>query len=409
MATFQYIALNQQGKRCKGVGEADTARTLRQQLREKGLMPIEVTVATEKSAATTSKKRLLSWGRQKRLSSKELMLITRQLATLLSASMPIDEALAAVAHQNEKDTVKSVLLGVREQVLEGRSLAAGMEMFPSAFPKLYRTTVAAGEQSGQLDQVLIRLSEYTEKQQRIRQKIQHALVYPIMMTLVSMAIVVFLLVYVVPKIIDVFIQSGQTLPFATAVLISMSHFIGSYGLYLCVLLGAGAFVFFRALKKPATRHRFDTFLLKIPMLGRAVRTLNTARFSRTLGILTAASVPLLEAMQAAAQLIVPMPMQEAVMEAVDKVREGGHIHIALKQTQYFDPMLIHLIASGEASGQLEQMLIKAADNEDADVEALIATTLTLFEPIMILVMGGIVLFIVLAIMLPIFSLNQLAG
>jgi general secretion pathway protein F len=287
-------------------------------------------------------------------------------------------------------------------------LADGMNDYPTAFPALYRTTVAAGERTGKLGQVLDQLADYTEKQHYIRQKIKQALIYPIMMTSVSISIVIFLLIYVVPKIIAVFSQTNQTLPLATTVLIDISQFVQHYGIYLIIGIIAFIFLWMRALKKVAFRRKIDVLLLKTPVIGRAIRTINAARFGRTLGILNAASVPVLDAMHASAGLIKPLPMYEKIQGAIAQVREGSAIHVALQKTGYFAPMFLHLVASGESSGQLDAMLEKAASYLEKDVEGLIQTALTLFEPLMIIVMGGIVLYIVLAIMLPIFALDQVS-
>lgn len=402
MAAFNYHALSNDGKRQKGVLIADTARHVRQKLRDQGLTPLEVSTVS-KRASTKSRTFSLTI---KRVNHAELALITRQMATLLSAGIPLDEVLSGVANQTNKPHIKSVLLGVRSKVMEGHTLAAGMNDFPGAFPKLYRTTVASGEKSGKLDQVLLKLAEYTEKQHHIRRKIRQALIYPTMMTMVSISVVIFLLIYVVPKIVDVFSQTNQTLPLATTILIGMSQGIKKYGLYLLGLIVIGSYVFKRCLKNPKFREKYDRLLLKLPILGNSIKTINSARFARTFGILNAASVPVLEAMKAAAQLITPLPMRNAVDTAIGQVREGASIHLALQKTNYFSPMFVHLVASGETSGQLETMLQKAALNQENDVEALIEGSLTLFEPLMILFMGGVVLFIVLAIMLPIFALDQ---
>lgn len=408
MAAFQYTALNSQGKRIKGVTEGDSARLVRQQLREKQLTPLTVDpVSSEKKSTGAAKSSLFSWGARK-ISPADLSLVTRQMATLLQAGIPVDEMLTAVSEQTEKQSIKQILLGVRGKVLEGYALADGMNDFPAAFPALYRTTVAAGERTGKIGQVLDQLAEYTEKQHYIRQKIKQALVYPIMMTSVSISIVVFLLIYVVPKIINVFSQTHQTLPFATQLLISISTFIQNEGLYLIGGIIVFIYGWTRALKRKTFRRKVHVLMLKIPVIGRAIKTINGARFGRTLGILNAAAVPVLDAMSAAAGLIKPLPMSEKIQQAITQVREGTAIHIALQKTGCFAPMFLHLVASGEASGQLDAMLEKGASYLEKDVEGLIQTTLTLFEPLMILVMGGIVLYIVLAIMLPIFALDNVS-
>lgn len=407
MGAYHYIALDKQGKRNKGVIEADNARQARAQLREKHLMALEVTTVTQKQVTTS--KLSQSASRFKRMKSQDLMLLTRQLATLLSAGIPLDEALTGVASQSEKAGVKSILLGVRARIMEGHTLAAGMAEFPKAFPKLYRTTVSSGEKSGNLDEVLLRLAEYTEKQQHIKRKIQQALIYPAMMTVVSIGVVIFMLTYVVPKIIAVFNQTNQVLPLSTKILLALSSVLQHEGLYIFIGLVLAIYGFCRLMRRQHFRRGVHRFLFKLPLLGKLIKTINAARFARTFGILNAASVPVLDSMHAAAEMIAPIPMREAVVEAIEQVREGKPIHLALKKTHYFSPMFVHLIASGESSGQLESMLQKAASNQESEVEAVIEGSLTLFEPMMILVMGSVVLFIVLAVMLPIFALDNFSG
>ncbi|OGT33370.1 MAG: type II secretion system protein GspF [Gammaproteobacteria bacterium RIFCSPHIGHO2_02_FULL_39_13] len=401
MTAFQYIALDKNGKRVKGVAEDDSARGVRQQLRDKQLTPVSVDVISG------SVKTEFRFGARK-LSAADLSLITRQMATLLQAGIPVDEMLTAVSEQTEKQSVKEILLGVRAKVLEGYALADGMMDFPAAFPVLYQTTVAAGERSGKLGQVLDQLAEYTEKQHYIRQKVKQALVYPIMMTSVSLSIVVFLLIYVVPKIIAVFNQTNQVLPLSTEILIAISNFVAHFGLYVLGFIIIFIFLWTRALKRKNFRRKVHVLMLKIPVIGRAIKTINGARFGRTLGILNAAAVPVLDAMHASVALVKPLPMSEKIEQAITQVREGASISVALQKTGCFAPMFVHLVSSGESSGQLDLMLEKGASYLEKDVEGLIQTALTLFEPLMILVMGGIVLYIVLAIMLPIFALDQVS-
>lgn len=405
MAAFQYRAIDKNGKAHKGVIETDSPRHVRQQLQERGLTTLELKLLTESSLRSMRSFHFAP----KRMKSQDLSLVTRQMATLLNAGIPLDEVLSGVAKQNDKASVKNIILGVRSKVMEGYTLAMGMGEFPLAFPKLYRTTVSSGEKSGKLDLVLLRLAEYTERQQHIKRKIRQALIYPSLMVIVSIAVVFFMLMYVVPKIIDVFNQTNQELPLATKILLNISSAMRNYGLYFLGFLVMAGYGFTRMLKKPNFKRGFHKFLFKIPLLGKTMRTINSARFARTFGILNAASVPILEAMHASAQLITPLPMQEAVLASIEQVREGVSIHTALQKTGYFSPMFTHLIGSGEASGQLDAMLEKAAANQESDVESLIDGSLALFEPIMILVMGGIVMFIVLAVMLPIFALDNFNG
>ncbi len=407
MAAFHYTAVNVTGAKQKGLIEADSQRHARQLLREKNLMPLEITTAHEKAQIASS---FFKLSYKKSLTVKELALMTRQMATLLSAGLPLEEVLAAVGEQTEKSRGKGLILSVRSKVLEGHSLAAALRDFPQAFSNLYCATVAAGEKSGHLDIVLQRLADYTEQQYAMRQKIMHALIYPTIMIFVAIGIVGFLLEYVVPKMISVYSNIGQQLPGMTQVLIAISTGIKSYGLYF--LLGTLLFcVWFHFQMKKSLRFRkkMHAFALRIPVIGNAIKVANTARFSRTFAILSSAGVSVLEAMNISAALITNLPIRSAVDEAVKRVREGANIYLALKQTTYFPPMSIHLIASGESSGQLENMLERAANNQDNDIAQLIETSLALFEPAIILLMGGIVLFIVLAVLLPIFQLDQFNG
>ncbi len=404
MAAFNYIALNPKGQEVKGVLEGDSERQIRTQLRAQSMTPLEVKPVKRESSTTEGK---FSLQFKAKLTVTDLALITRQMATLLGAGIPLEEVLFGVAEQTEKPKVKSIILGVRAKVLEGYTLADGLGEFPQSFTNLYRSTVAAGEQSGHLDIVLNRLADYTEQQYETKKKVQQAMIYPIIMTIVSIAILVFLMIFVVPKMVGVFTSTHQTLPGSTQFLISISDFIKSYGLYLAGIIVVGIYFFRRSLKRsPEFRAGFHKFILKVPVIGNAIKVVNTARYARTFGILSSAGVPVLEAMRISAELVTNIPMRNALDIATGQVREGTHINRALKQTTYFPPMSIHLIASGESSGKLEDMLERAANNQEREVRGLIDSVLTLFEPILILVMGAIVLFIVLAIMLPIFGMDQ---
>ncbi len=411
MSAFQYTAMDTAGKKIKGVAEADSARQVRQQLRDKSLVPIEIVIVSDRKLSQNKKKSPLASLslRRKRISTANLCLITHQMATLLSAGIPIDEMLTAVAEQTEKHQVKSILLGVRARILEGHSLANSLNSFPNAFPLLYRTTIASGEKSGKLDLILEKLAEHIERQQKMKQKITTALLYPIMMTVVSILIVIFMLIYVVPKIISTFNQVSIKLPLSTTILIAVSNFFLHYGWYCLIALVLLAVVSNRMLKIERFRSMWDSFLLGIPLFGKTMRTINEARFGRTFGILTAATVPVLEAMRAARELITPLPMRFAVNHAIEKVREGNSIARSLKDTRFFAPMFVHLVASGESSGRLEMMLERATRSQEDAINNFIESILTLFEPVLILVMGAIVLFIVLAIMLPIFQMDQFTG
>jgi general secretion pathway protein F len=405
MAAFQYVAVNAKGTTQKGILEADSAKEARRILREQGLTTLEIQLAQQKVAGV----RLKKFGKPS-VSSKELALMTRQLATLLSAGLPLEEVLTAVAEQTEKSKTKGLILSVRSKVLEGHAFASALRDYPEAFSELYCSTVAAGEKSGHLDIVLQRLADYTEQQFHMQQKIQQALIYPSVMVCVALGILVFLLEYVVPKMISVYSNIGQTLPTMTLVLISISTHLKSLGLYIFIAIAVSIYFFRRALKNNIKfRTQVHQWVLRIPIIGNAIKVANTARFSRTFAILSSAGVPVLEAMSVSSKLITNLPIRTSVEEAASRVREGANISLALKQTRFFPPMSIHLIASGEASGQLENMLERAANNQDAEISRLIETTLALFEPAIILIMGAMVLFIVLAILLPIFQLDQFTG
>ena len=401
MGAFEYKALDADGRERKGVLEGDTARQVRQVLRDQGLTPLAV---DEVVSQETERKRV-SFTRG--IGATELALVTRQLATLTRSGLPLEETLHTVARQSERPRLRNLLMAVRSKVLEGHTLADGLSEFPHVFPDLYRTTIAAGEQSGHIDVVLERLADYTETRQQLRQKIQLALFYPIILTTIAIAVTIALLTYVVPQVVQVFNNIGQQLPLLTRGLIATSAFLREWGLLLAVILALAIGAFARSLRQPEQQARWHRVLHRLPVVGRLLRGVNTARFARTFSILSASGVPVLEAMRICAQVMSSLPMRAAVEEAAHRVREGGNIHQALANSGYFPPMTLQLIASGEASGNLDAMLERAAINQERELETLIAALMGLFEPLLILTMGGIVLVIVLAILLPIFDLNQL--
>ncbi|MDX1458615.1 MAG: type II secretion system F family protein, partial [Marinobacter sp.] len=345
MPAFDYKALDTRGKQKHGVLEADSARAVRQQLRERSLTPLEVAPAVEKQARTNP---LSSRGS---LSAADLALVTRQLATLIQSGIPIEQALAAASQQSQKPRIKSMMIAIRAKVMEGYSLADSLGEFPRAFPRLYRSTVAAGEHAGHLDLVLNRLADHTERRQEARQKIQLAAIYPIILSFVALAIVVFLLTYVVPDIIDVFLKQGQELPALTQVMLSVSDFLSGYGVYLGALIVLAIVLFRMALRKPANRLRFHRSLLNLPMVSGLVRGVNTAQYASTLSILTTSGVPLVEAMRIAGEVLSNDYLRQELRTAAQKVSEGGSLHRSLDQTGYFPPMMLHMIASGESSGE----------------------------------------------------------
>jgi len=401
MGAFEYTALDARGREKTGVLEGDAARQIRQQLREQGLTPLSVEEVQQREARSN---RTIF---KRKISATELSLITRQWATLVRSGMPVEEALRTVAQQSEKARLKSMVVAVRSRIMEGHSLAVALSDFPHVFSELYRATIEAGEQSGHLDVVLERLADYTETRQQISQKMSQALIYPVLLTLVAASVVIGLLTYVVPKIVQVFDSIGQELPFLTISLIAVSDFLSSNGVYLLIALLAVIVSFSYMLRIESFRKSFHGFQLRLPVVGRLVRGMNAARFARTLSIVASSGVPILDGLRISSQVISNLPMREAVVTAASKVREGMAIHKALDASKYFPPMTIHLIASGEASGNIENMLERAADSQEREMEALIGGLLAIFEPVLILTMGVVVLIIVLAILLPIFDMNQL--
>ncbi|NOQ88421.1 MAG: type II secretion system inner membrane protein GspF [Gammaproteobacteria bacterium] len=407
MAAFDYIALDAKGKEKKGVVEGDTARQVRQMLRDKGLMTLEITESRKKAHASDSKAKNVPSFLQRGISSTELALLTRQLATLIQAALPLDETLSAVANQTDKPRIKSMLFAIRSRVLEGHSLAVGLGDYPKVFPELYRATVDAGEQSGHLDTVLERLADYTESRQEIQGKVRQALIYPAFLSMFAIAIVVFMMTSIVPQVVSVFEDTGQELPGLTISLIAMSDFVVDYGMFMLVVIIA-AFVGFQILlTKPAFVMKYHMFLFRLPIIQRLVRGLNAALFTRTFSILTGSGVTVLEAMKISAKVVANLPMREAILKATERVREGTGIKNALEHSKLFPPMTLQLIASGENSGKLEEMLERASVQLEREQVTLIAYIVGILEPVIILAMGLMVLMIVLGILLPIFDLNSL--
>jgi general secretion pathway protein F len=405
MGAFQYVAVDPGGREHRGVLEGDTARHVRQLLREQKLLPVEV--AEVESRERRSAQRTFSFRRG--INTLDLALVTRQLATLVRAGLPLDEALQAVSEQTDKPRLKSIVLGVRAKVLEGHTMASGLEDYPQAFPTVYRATVAAGEQAGQLDSVLERLAEYTESRHGLRQKISQAMIYPIVLTCLAVSIVIFMLVAIVPKVVEVFDNTGQQLPLLTRTLIALSDFLQSWWWLLILVIAAVVLGIRKILQGDTARRRFHRGLLSLPVIGRVVRGLNTARFTRTLSILTSSGVPALEALEISASVVSNLPMRDAVEQASVRVREGAAIGRSLAQSKMFPPMSMHLITSGEASGELDQMLERAASHQESEMDSLLGMMLNILEPALIVLMGLMVLAIVLAILLPIFQLNQLVA
>ena len=402
MGAFEYTALDPSGKERKGILEGDTPRHIRQLLREQQLLPVAVAEVAQKEA-----KRQRSFSLMRRVSAADLALFTRQLATLARAGLPLEEALLAVSQQTEKPRVQSIVLGVRARVMEGHTLADGFAEFPRVFPEIYRATVAAGEQAGHLDNVLERLADYTEGRDQLRQKVVAAMLYPIVLTVLCFGIVSALLVYVVPQVVSVFESSKAKLPLMTQLLIATSGFLRAYGIYILIGIVLAVVLFRRWLRNPDARRRFHHVQLRLPLVGKLARGFNTARFTRTFSILSASAVPVLEAMRIAGEVVTNLPMRDAVTEAAARVREGAAIGRSLAASRLFPPMTIHLISSGESSGQLESMLERAAISQERELDGLLAAMVGLLGPVLIVCMGLFVMGIVFAMLLPIFEINQL--
>ncbi|MCD6707566.1 MAG: type II secretion system inner membrane protein GspF [Thiobacillus sp.] len=403
MAAFRYEAYDAAGRLKKGVLEADTARQLRARLREQGLLVAEVATVSEATMARGSNR----WHWRRGLSGTQLSLVTRQFATLLAAGLPVEQTLNALIEQADTDYQRQVLAGVRGEVLAGHSLARALQKYPRVFPELYVTLVAAGEQSGRLGEVMERLADYTESHQALRQKVGLAFIYPAIVTLVAGTVVLGLLTYVAPQVVSVFQNTNQTLPWLTRALIGLSDFLRISGWLWLIAIAVAIWAARRALRLPPTRLRFHRWLLRLPLVGALVRGVNSAQLASTLAILVGSGVPLLAALQAGAGVVNNLPMRQAVEEAARKVREGGSLSRALAAAKLFPPMLVHMIASGEASGRLVHMLERAAAQQSREMENRVMGLTSLLEPLLIVVMGVVVLVIVLAILLPIFEMNQL--
>ncbi|MCN7563096.1 type II secretion system inner membrane protein GspF [Escherichia coli] len=401
MALFYYQALERNGRKTKGMIEADSARHARQLLRGKDLIPVHIEARMNASAGGLLQRRRHA---HRRVATADLALFTRQLATLVQAAMPLETCLQAVSEQSEKLHVKSLGMALRSRIQEGYTLSDSLREHPRVFDSLFCSMVAAGEKSGHLDVVLNRLADYTEQRQRLKSRLLQAMLYPLVLLVVATGVVTILLTAVVPKIIEQFDHLGHALPASTRMLIAMSDALQASGVYwLAGLLGQ------RLLKNPAMRLRWDKTLLRLPVTGRVARGLNTARFSRTLSILTASSVPLLEGIQTAAAVSANRYVEQQLLLAADRVREGSSLRAALADLRLFPPMMLYMIASGEQSGELETMLEQAAVNQEREFDTQVGLALGLFEPALVVMMAGVVLFIVIAILEPMLQLNNMVG
>lgn len=401
MAQWSFAALDEGGRRRRGTVDGDNPRHVRSLLREQGLRPLSVRPA---AAGMASRLRL---GKRRAMGSEALAQLTRQLATLLRGGLPLDAALNALAAQRAR--YSEVLLGVRARVQEGYSFAEALGASRRTFPELLVATVGAGERIGRLEEVLERLAEHFEKRQALRQQVRAALAYPMVLTVFSLAIVSLMLVYVVPQVTPVFVDSGVELPVLTRVLISVSDFARAWGWLALLAAAAGCGLLARALRIPAARLRLHRLILRAPLFGALSRELNSARLMQSLSTLTDAGVSVWESLRVAARMLTNLPMRQAAMDAAREVSEGKPAAEALERSGLFPPLCIQLIASGEASGELHQLLGRAAETQERDLSARINTLTSLLQPVLIMLVGGFVLLIVLSILMPIFEMNRLIG
>ena len=398
MQAYNYLAYDRQGKTQKGVLEGDSDRMVRRLLREKGLMPVKVSEVRQKISL---------FRMRARIRRNDLMLITRQLATLVGSGMPLEESLRLMAGQAENLVVKHVVSSVRGQVIEGRSLAYALKNSPYVFSTDYIATISAGEETGHLEEVLERLADDVEVQGKARQSLMTALIYPFLMLTVALTVIILLIVYVVPQVTRVFLDMDQTLPLLTRGLIAVSDWLQAYGPFMFVLGFILGVVFFLALRRPDIRMRWDSMVLRVPRIGYWAVLSNVSGWSRSLGMLLNSGVPILESMQIASERVHNVALRKSLDLVSERVREGDSLHKALSKAEHFPPFLVHMVSSGESSGKLDNMLLKVADYYEQRLKTVIDASLKLFEPLLVIMMGGIVLLIVLAVLVPIIEMNQL--
>lgn len=406
MAAFSYRALDASGKTVKGVLEGDSERQIRSQLRAQKLKPLSVQSVGQKEEGERTQPRLFS--RARRLNSKDLSLITRQLASLVQSGLPLDEALQVAARQSRKEGIKGLLLQVRSRVVEGRSLAQALGEHPRAFDHMYRAMVRAGESSGFLGQILERLAEYTETSQHTRQRLQMAMVYPFVLLGVSITVIAILMAFVVPDLIAMFQHSERELPMLTKILIAVSNFVSSlWGLATFILLVLSGFLFTVWLRNDKNRVRWHRFLLRVPIIKDVLVQADSSRFASTLAILLSSGVPLLEALRIAGQVLGNHVLRASTHDVAAAVQEGTSLNRAMDRAGVFPPLLVQMVASGEANGTLSEQLNHAARNQERELEMMLGTTMGLLEPFTVVFMGVIITMIVMAILLPIFNINQM--
>ncbi|MCE2722600.1 MAG: type II secretion system inner membrane protein GspF [Burkholderiales bacterium] len=413
MPGFKFLAYDIDGREQRGVIESDSPRLARATLREQGLFPLDVALIEAANDASNNPG-LGSFGRRTdSLSTEQLAGITRQLATLVGAGLTIEGALGALVEQAETERERQVVAQLRASIREGQSLAQAMSLFPQSFSELYRTLVGAGETSGKLPEVLLKLADYVEDQQAMKQKLITAMVYPAIVVVICALVVIGLMLYVVPQVVGVFDATKQTLPLMTRALLGLSTLLKLTWWFWIIAAIAATVAFRFAMRQTPQRRRFHALLLRLPIIGRLIRVREASQLAATLSILVGSGVPVLAAMNAGVGVVSNLPMRDALERAANQVREGVSLSRALQSQNtkpaLFPPVMLHLVASGEASGRLPETLASAARQQQRELETRTARLAALIEPAMIVIMGIIVLCIVLAVLLPIFELNQLVS
>jgi general secretion pathway protein F len=403
MDAFEYTSLDESGNNKSGIIQADTEKHVRQLLRDQKLIPIKIDRVDASIQSDSGKKH------KTKLASGELPIFIRQLSTLLKAGLPLNEALSTIVEQTEHKNSKKIIVTLRSKLMEGHSLAYGMSLFPKAFDELITTSIEAGEQSGNLDEVLLRLAEYLEERQDMSKQSWTALLYPIILIVTSIAVVSGLMVYIVPKVIQVFENNNAQLPLITRILVSMSDWMSRYGLALLIVIMVAIVAFIFAMQNQVFKFKWHKFLLKLPLLGGFIRMAQSARFTRTLGILTKSTVPIVQALSLSSKVVNNLVIKDSVEKTAAQVREGSSLSQSLKSNGYFPPMTIRLINSGEQSGILSEMLERAAETQERDVNHKLTSIVGIMQPVAILIVGVMILLIVLAMLLPIFQMNTIVG
>lgn len=402
MDAYEYKSLDELGKTKSGVLQADTEKHVRQILRDQKLIPVEIKKIDPQEISGHSDKKYNTT-----LRTGELPIVIRQLSTLMKAGLPLDESLNTTIEQSDHKNTKKILMTCRAKLMEGHTLAYAMGLFPKAFDELITTSIEAGEQSGHLDEVLLRLAEYLEQRQDMSKQSWMALLYPLILIVTSIAVVSGLMVYIVPKVIQVFENNNAELPVITRVLVSFSDWLQEYGIYFLTVLVVLTVVFITALQSPDFKHKWHQFLLRIPLVGGFIKVAQSAKFTRTLGILTKSTVPIVNALSLSSKVVKNLAIKKAIENTASQVREGSSLSQSLKSNGYFPPMTIRLIHSGEQSGILSEMLERAADTQERDVNHRLSSIVSIMQPVAILIVGLMILLIVLAMLLPIFQMNTI--